>query len=65
MFTKTNNTSGALHSTGFNHKSKNGMAITGYSSGSRFGVKSCTQTRMLNKSTTSIDLNLNALTKEL
>lgn len=63
MFTKTNNSSMGLQSTGFNHKSKVGLGMTGYSSGSRIGDKSCIRTRMLNKSTTTIDLNLNALTK--
>lgn len=65
MFTKTNNSSMGLQSTGFNHKSKVGLGMTGYSSGSRIGDKSCIRTRMLNKSTTTIDLNLNALTKQL
>ena len=64
MFNKKNQNVG-FHSSGFTNKTKSNMMATEYSGGSKYREKSVLRSRVVNKNSTIIDLNLNTLTKEL
>lgn len=66
MFNKKNQTVNGFQTSTFNRTTKSNIFVgSGFSSGSRFGEKSAIRSRVINKNSSNIDLNLNTLTKEL
>ena len=66
MFNRKNQSVNGFQTTNFNRTTKSNIyMVRGLSTSSRFGEKSAIRSKIINKNSSNIDLNLNTLTKEL